>query len=219
MEKKNLKNICYSTMQDYIVSENDSELQCLKAAFEGVGSIAVLPTSLKHTAKYLKDSDVKVRAGISYPSGAYYPEIKAAEIAQILDAGYRPDEFLAVLAVGYFKSGYSDLLKDEIVACIKAAGEIPVSFILEAAVLDDAQLKEICGECKKAGAKAIVSSANFAPYGIALPKTADVARLVKAADGLPVYAFSDVRDEKGLNELFEAGAAEVIVNSIDGLTE
>ena len=215
---QDMKNtLCYSTMQEYILTTNDAELQCLKALHYGIGSVAVLPTSLVYTDNYLKGTDVKIKVGISYPSGAYYPDIKSGEIKLLLNKGYHVDEFIVVLAVGHYKSGYKDMLVEEIEECIKAAAGIPVSFVLEAAVLDDGQLKEICDVCKEKGAKAIVSSANFAPYGIKLPTAADVKRLVAAAGELPVYAFASVKDKKEYEELAATGAAEIIVDNIENI--
>ena len=83
---QDIKNtLCYSTMQEYILTTNDAELQCLKALHYGIGSVAVLPTSLVYTDKYLKGTDVKVCCVVGFPLGAMSSEAKAFETKESIN--------------------------------------------------------------------------------------------------------------------------------------
>lgn len=200
--------ICYSNMQDYVVRRADVEAQCLKARVYGLRQIAVLPSSLEITDRYLNGTDTAVYVGIAYPSGAYTPDMKAEEIAMLRASGHRISGYFAVLAVGRYLSGNRAELEEEIVRCLAAADGTPVWFVLEAAVLNDGQLAEICALLRQHGAAGVVSTTHFKPYGIPLAQLSDVARLQAAAGTLPMAAFAETAQEA--EAAAAAGAALVL---------
>lgn len=203
------KKIVYTNASAYKTSDADCERLVLGAMAKGMERIFVLPSSLPVVNRTRTDG-IRVAVGVSYPSGAYEQAVKVHEIEDLLCSGEAFDEIYAVLAVGRYLSGYADECRAEMEAMAAAAGEKPVYFIMEAAVMTDGQKKEVVEMAAGAGARGIVASTGFAPYDIKMPGPEDIKTLAEAAAGkLEIIANGGIDSMEKIQDMLRAGAGLV----------
>ncbi len=204
-----------SNIQNYKVDNKDCENICLKAMNYGIGRVLVQPSSVPLVKKLLAGSAVSVGVAISYPSGAYFADAKAEEIAEQVDINPEVAEFYVVMAVGRYLSGYTSEAEQEMRVCCEAAAGRDVYFVLESAVLSAEQLAEIAAIAKKSGIKGLVDTTGFRPYDIPFPTAADTKKTADAAHGLKVIANGLLGSMADAEEKMKAGADEVIIINCD----
>lgn len=209
--KELLSKILITNINQYLVTDNDAENLCLKANLYGLAGAIVGPSSLEKLRKY--KGNTKIGVSTSYPSGAYPADAKTEEIRIIEDEQPIADSYFATIFVGNYLSGNKEETRKEISEIAKCTNK-PVYLILEAGVLADAQLAEICGFAKDAGIKGIVSTTCFAPYELPQTTPEQVQRLRKAADQMQVVAFVNTTSKEEFEALIDAGTDYLMVSDI-----
>ncbi|MCW1924421.1 deoxyribose-phosphate aldolase [Luteolibacter arcticus] len=114
---------------------------CQKALFphEGeiprVAAVCVYPSMVKHAAKHVKGSGVKIASvATAFPSGQAPLKTRLAEVRQAVADG--ADEIDMVINRGAFLAGELSLVQDEIAQVVEACGEVTLKVILETSELE-----------------------------------------------------------------------------------
>jgi deoxyribose-phosphate aldolase len=114
---------------------------CQKALFphEGdiprVAAVCVYPSMVKHAAKHVKGSGVKIASvATAFPSGQAPLKTRLAEVRQAVADG--ADEIDMVINRGAFLEGELSLVQDEIAQVVEACGDATLKVILETSELE-----------------------------------------------------------------------------------
>lgn len=209
MRKELVERIDYSSIQQYIIRDNDCRVQAYNAREFGFNTVVAGATSVPYIREIIKDSDIKIAGTVSYPSGAYTAEFKVQEINDLLEYNKGIDEIYVVMAVGRYLSGYIKEAKNEIVSCVKAAGGRTVKLVIEAAVMSRQQKEVICSIAKEAGVDYIVSSTGFKPYDIPFPTIDDIRELVDVSQGVKIIACGGIDSLEKVQEMIDAGVDRI----------
>jgi len=99
-----------------------------------VAAVCVYPAMVKHAAKHVKGSSVKIASvATAFPSGQAPLKTRLAEVRQAVGDG--ADEIDMVINRGAFLSGEISLVRDEISAVLEACGGATLKVILETSEL------------------------------------------------------------------------------------
>jgi len=186
----------------------DIRLLCLEAEKYGVSTVLVNPVNVSLAAEFLEGSQAKVAAAISYPVGAYPPEIKEREVEDAIENG--ADEIVMLMAIGVFREGLHDQTRAEMEALVRAAGGRTSKIIIEAAALTDKQKETACRMAVEAGIDYVVTSTGFEPGGFSGATAEDVELLARAAGGaIGIVASGGIHTLEEALALLEAGASRI----------
>ncbi len=98
-------------------------------------AVCVYPAMVKHAAKYVKGTSVKIASvATAFPSGQAPLKTRLAEVRAAVADG--ADEIDMVINRGAFLAGELQLVQDEIVAVLEACGESTLKVILETSELE-----------------------------------------------------------------------------------
>jgi deoxyribose-phosphate aldolase len=168
----------------------------------GVWAVCLSPSLIPVTKGGLRLAVV-----CGFPSGAHYPEVKAAEAARARADG--ADELDMVINLRWAMEGQWDLVEQDIMA-VRAAFPRPgpLKVILESAALNEAQIVAACRAAASAGADFVKTSTGFHPAGGA---TAEAVRLMAASVGpnIGVKASGGIRTTEQALAMIEAGASRL----------
>ena len=201
-----------TNVTEYCVSDTDCEDIILKALHFGVDKVILSPSSAAVAKKY---DGVKYGVSIAYPSGAVYPELKAAEITDYEENCGGADEYYVSAAVGFYRSGHEDNLEKEMEQCVAAAKGKPVYFFIEAAEMSDDEIAFTCKTAEEKGVTGIVASNGFMSYDIKRSGPDDIKRINGQGRKIKVLACGCMDERKDVEACIEAGADGVILRSID----
>ena len=162
---------------------------------------APMPWSTQYTLDGLRDSGAVVTGVVGFPSGATFPEIKAAEARKMVAMGCK--EIDMVMNIGAFRSGMYDYVYNDIRAVIEAVPGVPVKTILEVAYLNDDEIKRGSELLVKAGVTYVKTGTGWGSK----PTTVDTILLIRSAigDAAMVKAAGGVRTLDMLMEMYSAG--------------
>jgi deoxyribose-phosphate aldolase len=100
-----------------------------------VAAVCVYPSMVKHAAKHVKGSPVRIASvATAFPSGQAPLKTRLAEVRQAVADG--ADEIDMVINRGAFLAGELALVQDEIAAVVEACGEATLKVILETSELE-----------------------------------------------------------------------------------
>lgn len=194
----------------------DIKILCLEAIQYGFYAVCVSPCYVKHAAKLLRDTDIKVCTTVGFPLGAVTTATKVAEAVEAVKAG--ASEVDMVMNLGLLKSGdYYGVQEDisEVVKAVRAhnpSGTVKV--ILEMALLDENEKVCACQLAKAANADFVKTSTGFGTGGATVEDVMLMRRLV--GDIMGVKAAGGIRDARTAIEMIEAGANRI--GSSSGIT-
>jgi deoxyribose-phosphate aldolase len=98
-------------------------------------AVCVYPTMVKHAAKYVKGTSVKIASvATAFPSGQAPLKTRLAEVRAAVADG--ADEIDMVINRGAFLAGELQLVQDEIAAVLEACGNSTLKVILETSELE-----------------------------------------------------------------------------------
>ena len=101
-----------------------------------VAAVCVYPSMVKHAAKHVKGTPVRVASvATAFPSGQAPLKTRLAEVRQAVTDG--ADEIDMVINRGAFLAGETALVQDEISAVLDACGEATLKVILETSELEN----------------------------------------------------------------------------------
>ena len=100
-----------------------------------VAAVCVYPAMVKHAAKHVKGSGVRIASvATAFPSGQAPLKTRLAEVKQAVADG--ADEIDMVINRGAFLAGEFALMQDEISAVVEACGDATLKVILETSELE-----------------------------------------------------------------------------------
>lgn len=167
----------------------------------------VLPAFLK-TARGLvpKGHTSKLIGLVGFPSGGVSTKTKVNEVRDMFYEG--ADAFHVVVNTGFVLSGNWDDVQCEILSAVKAAGERPVSLILESAYLSDPQIMRLINHCVEIGIESIGTSTGWLPMN---PDTDQIKRISEMVYGrMRIMAAGAVSLDQ-VNDFLEAGVDQIII--------
>lgn len=181
----------------------DAELDI--AAEWGVFSVCVRPSDIAHAASRLAGTGVAVGTVIGFPHGTISTAAKVAEVRQALADG--ATEVDMVVNIGALRSGFDDVVTDDIRAVVEAASGHITKVILETAYLDDEQIARGSRLTEAGGAHFVKTSTGFAGGGA----TVEHVRLMRANVGpdVQVKASGGVRSYADALAMIAAGATRL----------
>ncbi|MBM7604750.1 deoxyribose-phosphate aldolase [Metabacillus crassostreae] len=186
------------------------ETLCQEAKEYQFASVCVNPTWVSLAAEHLKGTDVKVCTVIGFPLGANTPETKAFETTNAIENG--ATEVDMVINIAALKDKNDDLVKRDIEAVVKAAGNKALSkVIIETSLLNEEEKVRACKIAVQAGANFVKTSTGFSTGGATVEDIALMRKTVGPDIG--VKASGGVRDTEGAEALIKAGATRIGASS------
>lgn len=220
MTKRELAGMIDHTLLKIEASRADIEKLCEEARRYHFASVAINPVNVPLAAKILKGTDVKVDAATGFFLGAYPIEVKIFENKDAIEKG--ADELDMVMNIGALKSDNYDLIKREMEAFVKVAGDKITKIILETALLTDEEKVKACQIAKEAGVKFVKTSTGFGPSGGATVHDVKLMRETVGKD-MGVKASGGIHTTEEALAMIEAGANRLGTSSgikiIKGLEE
>ncbi len=187
-------------------TESDVRSLCAEARRLTVCCVCVSATMVAAAVSELSCSDIQVAAVVGFPSGAHRIEVKALEAQRAFADGAA--ELDMVLNLALVRDNDWRAVRDEITAVRAAAPTATLKVILEAGVLEQAQLVGACRASEDAGAQYVKTSTGFHPAGGATPE--QVRTMVQATgDRLGVKAAGGIRSAEAALNLVRAGATRL----------
>lgn len=190
----------------------DAELDI--AAEWAVFSVCVRPSDIAHAVERLSGTGVAVGTVIGFPHGTTSTAAKVAEVRQALADG--ATEFDMVINIGALRSGFDDVVVDDIRAVVAAASGHITKVILETALLDDEQIARGSRLTEAGGANFVKTSTGFAGGGATVAHVelmrANVGPevAVKASGGVRSYADALAMLAAGATRLGTSGSAVIL---------
>lgn len=190
-------------------SYGDVRRLCLEAITYDFASVVVYPVNVPLAVHLLKDTPVKVTTVIGFPTGAFTIEGKAFEIQDAIAKGAQEIDF--VINVGALKGGNHELVRDEMHAVARAAGDRVTKAILETCYLSDAEKRVACRIAAQTGIRFVKTSTGFGSHGA----TIEDVRLLRSAigEGMGVKASGGIRTTSDALAMLDAGASRLGTSS------
>ena len=173
-------------------TESDIALLCKEAAEHGFFAVCVNPSHVQRVRDLLRKTSVKVCTVVGFPLGANTTGTKLAETEEALHDG--ADEIDVVMNVGLFKSGKIAEVETElqqVASSVQSAGVDRIcKVIVEAGLLNAAEIELTCKIVNHSGADFIKTSTGFSKAGGATIEAVEIinryrGRLkIKAAGGI-----------------------------------
>ncbi len=164
--------------------------------------VALADSELMHT-------DVKIASVVGFPLGSMDTKVKVFESQQCIDQG--ADEIDMVINIGLLKSGYYNIVEDEIKIIKKAIGDKILKVIFENCYLTNEEKKIACKLSLNAGADFIKTSTGFGTGGATIH---DI-QLMKheVGDRLKIKASGGIRDIETAQKYIDLGVSRIGTSS------
>lgn len=198
--------------------DSDIRLTCLEARQMGIPIVLVNAVNVPMAAKFCRDSSVRVAAALSYPVGAYPPEVKGLEIEDAISNGV--DEIYMLMALGVFLDGFYGRIEDEMNTLVRLASGRTTKYMIESAALSEEQILRICLMALDSGIDFIVTSTDFQPGGYSGVTVNQVANMVECADGeIGIIACGEISTTAQAVALLEVGANRICTPAARDIVE
>jgi len=178
---------------------------CEEALDFGFASVCINPAWVALAAEKLNGSSVKVCTVIGFPLGASTIAAKRFEALDAIMNGAQ--EIDMVMNIGALKSGYSELVKEEIQAIVETVAGCPVKVILEVGLLTAGEITRACLLAQEAGAAFVKTSTGFGPGNATIEAVQLMTQTVGASLG--VKAAGGIRDFETAVKMINAGATRL----------
>ncbi|MFS0712451.1 deoxyribose-phosphate aldolase [Microbacterium sp. 2P01SA-2] len=190
----------------------DAELDI--AAEWRVFSVCVRPSDIPHAVSRLSGTGVAVGTVIGFPHGTTSTAAKVAEVRQAAADG--ASEFDMVVNIAALRSGFDDVVVDDIRAVVDAAEGKIVKVILETSLLDDEQIARGSRLTEAGGADFVKTSTGFAGGGATVAhvrlmrENVGEAVQVKASGGVRSFTDAVAMLDAGATRLGTSGSATIL---------
>lgn len=197
---------------DFTRADVDAQLDI--AAEWGVFSVCVRPSDIAYAVSRLAGTGVKVGTVIGFPHGTTSTAAKVAETRQALADGAA--EVDMVVNIGALRSGFDEVVTEDIRAVVDAASGHITKVILETSLLDDEQIERGSRLTEAGGAHFVKTSTGFAGGGATAEHVALMRRTVgehvevKASGGVRSYDDAIAMLEAGATRLGTSGSAVIL---------
>lgn len=172
-------------------------------------SVCVNSSYVKDASEFLNDSGVKVCSVVGFPLGAMSSKAKAYEAKVAIEDG--ADEIDMVINVGWVKSNQYDKLKNDIEMLNATCKDVVLKVILETALLDEKEIKEVCKISKDVGVDFVKTSTGFSTRGASLEDIKIMKDIV--GKSVEIKASGGIRDYEKAMSMIEAGATRLGVSA------
>jgi deoxyribose-phosphate aldolase len=168
----------------------DIDRVCDEALRNSFWSVCIGPSYVRHAAKRLKGSEVKVCSVVGFPLGFTFDRVKLSEAEEEIGAG--ADEIDMVMNIGAFKcEDYNQVSREieEVAEFCHSCGRI-LKVIIECCYLTDEEKVKASQLAERAGADFVKTSTGLGPSGATSKDVALIKRAltgtakVKAAGGI-----------------------------------
>jgi len=201
----------FAALFDHTILKPDATLQqistlCDEAVTHKFKGVCVNPCFIKHAVSRLAGSGQHAMAVVGFPLGANRTDIKVDEAKRAVGEG--AGELDMVINVGFYLSGESSFVRNDIEQVVVAAGTVPVKVILETCFLSPDQITELSRWCVDVGAAFVKTSTGFASRGAT---TEDIAAMRIATDGTKttIKASGGIRTLDAAISMARAGATRI----------
>lgn len=209
-----LANLIDYTNLNNLATKEDIEKLCKHAKYYGFYSVVVSPYHVKYAKNLLKSENIKVCTVVGFPLGFTDSESKKKEVEIAIKNG--ADEIDMVVNITAIKEKDYDLIKNEIDVVKKAIGDKLLKVIIEAELLNEDEIIDICKIAEKTNAEFIKTSTGLS--GIS-PKASNLIIMRKYAPNMKIKASGGIKDYKTVNRLIAAGADRIGTSSGDLIIE
>jgi deoxyribose-phosphate aldolase len=200
------------------VTEKDIEKICAEAQQYGFYSVCIRSEWVNKAKDLLKGTPVKVCSVVGFPLDSVHSgnchfgniptEEKVTEAKKAIADG--ADELDMVINLDVLNNGYFVLVKNDIAAVKKVAGDKILKVIIEGRVLNKEQIEKACQLSQQAGADFVKSSTGYVKdkEGKTLGATVENIRLMRSivGDNMGVKASGGIGDYEKAKAMIEAGA-------------
>ena len=187
-------------------AESDIALLCKEAAENGFLAVCVNPSYVRMVRDRLRKTSVKVCTVVGFPLGANTTATKLAETEAALHEG--ANEIDVVMNVGLFKSGKIAEVETELrqtASSVKSAGaDRTCKVIVEAGLLNAAEIELTCKIVNHSGADFIKTSTGFSKAGGATIEAVEI--MNRHRGRLKIKAAGGIRNLNTALALLRAGA-------------
>ncbi|WP_109299420.1 deoxyribose-phosphate aldolase [Aquimarina sp. AU474] len=157
----------------------------------------------------LRNRDVQVASVIGFPLGSTSSAIKVFEANECVNQG--ADEIDMVLNIGLLKSGYHNIVEDEIKSVKKTIENKILKVIFENCYLTDEEKKIACKLSINAGADYIKTSTGFGSTGATVE---DVILMKKeVGNSLKIKASGGIRNIETAKKFIDLGVSRIGTSS------
>jgi deoxyribose-phosphate aldolase len=185
---------------------NEIERLCFEAKEYGFASVCVNPAYVHLATRLLGGSPVKVCTVVGFPLGATTYTMKAEEGKEAVVNGAA--EIDMVINLGALKSGFYNLVYQEIKAVVEAAScHALTKVILETCFLTTEEKIKACLLAQYAGADFVKTSTGFGKAGATAEDVALMRQVVGGTMG--VKAAGGIRDLATAEAMIKAGANRI----------
>ena len=185
------------------------ERLCAEARDYQFKAVCVNAGWIKLCHQLLQDTDVEIASVVGFPLGATSTESKVAETIQAIADG--ATEIDMVINIGHLLDGENAAVEADIAAVVRAAGDVPIKVIIEAAYLNDEQKIRACQLAKSANAAYVKTSTGFGPSGATVEDVALMRKTVGPDMG--VKAAGGIRTAEQAIAMIAAGATRIGASS------
>jgi len=182
-------------------------VELLVKKFSSAYGLAVLPAFIKTVRKILpKQNTTQLLGLVGYPAGGVSTKTKVNEVRDLIYEGV--DAFHLVVNSGYILSGNWDDLQCELLSVVAAAGEHPVSLIMEAAYLSDPQIMRLVNIAVETGIKSLGTSTGWLPLN---PDKDQIKRIMEIVYGRMELMVAGLVNLDQVTEFMEMGVERLII--------
>lgn len=192
------------------------ETLCQEARDHQFFGVCVPSRFVKHSKKWLQNSQVKVVSVVGFPLGHQNTKVKAFETSLAISDG--ADEIDMVISLGGIKEKNWDFVQEDIACVVQAAQTKPVKVILETHFLNQEEKLKAVEMSILAGAHFVKTSTGFTGGGatledIALMKKAAQGKIqVKASGGIKTYEQAIALIQEGANRIGTSSGVAIVQN-------
>ncbi|MGC9070903.1 MAG: deoxyribose-phosphate aldolase [Elusimicrobiales bacterium] len=205
MTKERLASYIDHTLLKADASFSDIERLCEEAKRYSFFSVCVNLFFVPYAKKMLHSTNVKICSVVGFPLGCVPSISKYLETREAIASG--ADEIDMVMNISAFKSGFYDVVFEDIKMVRKACEGKILKVIIETAYLTDEEKRKAAEICEKAGADFVKTSTGFAHQGARV----DDVKLLRASlsDRVKIKAAGGIRGFADCLAMIEAGADRI----------
>lgn len=185
------------------------ETLCREARDHQFFGVCVPSRFVKHSKKWLNNTQVKVVSVVGFPLGHQNTKVKAFETSLAISDG--ADEIDMVISLGGMKEKNWEFVQEDIACVVQAAQSKPVKVIFETHLLNQEEKIKAVELSILAGAHFVKTSTGFTGGGATLE---DVALMKKAAQGkIQIKASGGVKTFDQAIAMIQEGATRIGTSS------
>lgn len=203
-----LANIIDHTNLSNIATKSDIEHLCKQAKHYNFYSVVIAPYYIKHAKNLLNSSSTKLCTVIGFPLGFVTPKAKKKEAKIAVKEGV--DELDMVINISALKSKDYETITKEIEKIRSIATDKVLKVIIEAELLTDEEIINVCKIANDGKADFIKTSTGLSGLN---PKAANINLIKKTVPTMKVKASGGIKNYKTAIRLIGAGADRIGTSS------